>query len=83
MIDESDGLNICAWRSFMKSFKNLRFHFFVFQGVMIYVMFEMMVWLFLAYVAIDNESEFFHNYDLYKFEEHIEDNWLVPWGFVN
>ena len=37
----------------------------------------MMVWLALSYLAIDNESAFFHNYDLYKFEEHIDDenNW--------
>lgn len=38
-------------------------------------MFEMSIWIFLSLVAIDNESEFFRNYDLYKFEAHIEDNW--------
>lgn len=42
---------------------------------MMYIMFEMSIWIFLTFVAIDNESEFFRNYDLYKFEEHIEDNW--------
>jgi hypothetical protein len=44
-------------------------------GVMMYVTMEMMIWLFFSYAAIDCESEFFHNYDLYKFEEHIEDSW--------
>ncbi|CRL07557.1 CLUMA_CG020522, isoform A [Clunio marinus] len=44
-------------------------------GVLCYISFEMMLWLFLSYAAIDNEFEFFRNYDLYKFEEHIEDNW--------
>jgi hypothetical protein len=44
-------------------------------GVLIYIAFEMTIWAFLSFVALDNESEFFHNYDLYKFEEHIEDNW--------
>lgn len=44
-------------------------------GVLAYLSFELMVWAFLSFMAIDNESSFFHNYDLYKFEEHIEDNW--------
>lgn len=50
-------------------------------GVLCYVCFEMMVWAFLSFAAIDNESEFFHNYDLYKFEEHIEDNWYYQMMF--
>lgn len=40
-----------------------------------YISFEMAIWLFLSWAAVDNETEFFLNYDLYKFEEHIEDNW--------
>lgn len=50
-------------------------------GVMMYVTFEMSIWIFLSFAAIDNESEFFHNYDLYKFEEHIEDNWYYQMIF--
>lgn len=46
-----------------------------------YICFEMMVWLFFSYMAIDNESEFFSNYDLYKFEEHIDDNWYYQMMF--
>lgn len=44
-------------------------------GVLAYMIFEMAIWAFLSIAAVDNESSFFHNYDLYKFEEHIEDNW--------
>lgn len=36
---------------------------------------EVGLWGLLSVVALDNEAEFFHNYDLYKFEEFIEDNW--------
>jgi hypothetical protein len=32
-------------------------------------------------MALENESEFFHNYDLYKFEEHIDDNWYYQMIF--
>jgi len=28
-------------------------------GVLMYIVFEMSVWIFLTFVAIDNESEFF------------------------
>lgn len=44
-------------------------------GVIFYVTFEISIWAFLSVVALENESEFFYNYDLYKFEEHIDDNW--------
>jgi hypothetical protein len=44
-------------------------------GVLIWVSFEMSLWAFLSWAAVDNEGAFFSNRDLYKFEEHIEDNW--------
>lgn len=40
-------------------------------GVLLYIIFEMSIWALLSFVALENESEFFHNYDLYLFEEHI------------
>ena len=50
-------------------------------GVLMYVTFEMSIWAFLSFMALENESEFFHNYDLYKFEEHIDDNWYYQMIF--
>jgi hypothetical protein len=50
-------------------------------GVLIWSCFEMGVWAFLSYAAVDNESAFLSNYDLYKFEEHIEDNWYYQMVF--
>lgn len=50
-------------------------------GVLIWACFEIGVWAFLSYAAIDNESAFFSNYDLYKYEEHIEDNWYFQMIF--
>lgn len=46
-----------------------------------YMTFEISLWAFMSFMALDNESEFFHNYDLYKFEEHIEDNWYYQMIF--
>lgn len=46
-----------------------------------FISFELMIWLFLSYMAIDNESAFFSNYDLYKYEEQIEDNWYYQMVF--
>lgn len=37
-------------------------------GLLCYVGFEMMVWLFFSATAVLNEAEFLQNYDLYKFE---------------
>lgn len=50
-------------------------------GVLMYMTFEISLWAFMSFMALDNESEFFHNYDLYKFEEHIEDNWYYQMIF--
>lgn len=44
-------------------------------GVCMILIMEFGLMGFLSVVALDNEAEFFHNYDLYKFEEFIEDNW--------
>lgn len=44
-------------------------------GVALVLTIEVGLWGLLSVVALDNESEFFANYDLYKFEEIIEDNW--------
>lgn len=46
-----------------------------------YVITEMMVWMFLSIFALENESEFFHRYNLYDFEEYIEDNWYYQMIF--
>ncbi|CAG9810538.1 unnamed protein product [Chironomus riparius] len=50
-------------------------------GVLIWTCFELGIWAFLSYAAVDNESAFFSNYDLYKYEEHIEDNWYFQMIF--
>lgn len=50
-------------------------------GVVLWVSFEMMIWLFLSYAAVDNESAFLSNWDLIKYEEHIEDNWYYQMVF--
>ncbi|XP_070501479.1 uncharacterized protein [Chironomus tepperi] len=50
-------------------------------GVLIWTSVELGVWAFLSYAAVDNESAFFSNYDLYKYEEHIEDNWYFQMIF--
>lgn len=48
---------------------------------MMYIISEMMIWLFLSVIALENESEFFHRYNLYDFEEYIEDNWYYQMIF--
>jgi len=50
-------------------------------GVLIWTSFELSLWAFLSYAAVDNESAFFSNSDLYKYEEHIEDNWYFQMIF--
>lgn len=50
-------------------------------GVLMYIITEMMIWMFLALFALTNESEFFHRYNLYDFEEYIEDNWYYQMIF--
>lgn len=50
-------------------------------GVLMYILTEMMIWIFLAVFAVENESEFFHRYNLYDFEEFIEDNWYYEMIF--
>jgi hypothetical protein len=44
-------------------------------GVICYVTFELMFWGFMAAAAVSTEAQFFSNYDLYKFEEQLEESW--------
>lgn len=50
-------------------------------GVLLYVTFEMMLWALMAVAALFTEAQFFTNYDLYKFEETLEESWYYQLVF--